>query len=52
MIATKFGWGSLYSGKSHQTRENIRVAVDKSRHRLQTDFIELNQLHNLIPFAL
>ncbi len=49
VIATKFGWGSLYSGKSHGTRENIRVAIDKSRHRLQTDFIELYQLHKPDP---
>ena len=51
MIATKFGWGSLYSGKSHGNRENIRVAIDKSRHRLHTDFIELYQLHKPDPIC-
>ena len=49
VIATKFGRGNLYSGKSHGPRENIRVAIDKSRHRLQTDFIELYQLHKPDP---
>ena len=45
IIATKFGWGGLHAGKSHGTRENMRAALDQSLRKLQTDFVELYQLH-------
>jgi aryl-alcohol dehydrogenase-like predicted oxidoreductase len=39
VLATKFGW------HGNQTREDVREAVDKALRRLQTDRIDLMQVH-------
>ncbi len=48
-IATKFGWGGLYAGKSIGSRANMRAALDASLRRLQSDYVELYQLHKPDP---
>lgn len=45
-LATKFGFsGSHVPGKNRGSPENIRVALDQSLKKLQTDRIDLYQLH-------
>lgn len=49
-LATKFGYGhSHVDGKSKGSPENIRVAVDQSLRKLQTDRIDLYQQHRPDP---
>ncbi|RZU98132.1 NADP(H)-dependent aldo-keto reductase [Spiribacter vilamensis] len=48
VIATKIsgpGLSTVRGGKGDYSPENIRLAVDESLQRLQTDFIDLFQLH-------
>ncbi len=45
-IATKFGFGhSHVAGKNRGSPENIRAALERSLEKLQTDRIDLYQLH-------
>ncbi len=47
VIATKVGWDFYHGGhKKNFNLDYIRFAVDQSLKRLQTDFIDLYQLHN------
>ena len=49
-LATKFGFGhSHVEGKSKGSPENIRVAVDQSLKKLQTEWIDLYQQHRPDP---
>ena len=49
-LATKFGFGhSHVDGKPKGSPENIRVAVDQSLKKLQTDRIDLYQQHRPDP---
>jgi aryl-alcohol dehydrogenase-like predicted oxidoreductase len=49
-LATKFGFSASHvAGKSRGTPENIRFAVDQSLAKLQTDWIDLYQMHRPDP---
>ena len=49
-LATKVGYNMLHvKGKGKGSPENIRVAIDLSLENLQTDYVELYQLHRPDP---
>jgi aryl-alcohol dehydrogenase-like predicted oxidoreductase len=49
-LATKLGYNMLHvKGKGKGSPENIRVAIDLSLQNLQTDHVELYQLHRPDP---
>ena len=50
ILATKFGFSTSHvPGKKRGSPENIRVALDQSLKKLQTDRIDLYQLHRPDP---
>ena len=49
-LATKVGYNMLHvEGKGKGSPENIRIAIDLSLQKLQTDHVELYQLHRPDP---
>lgn len=49
-LATKVGYNMLHvDGKGKGSRENIRIAIDLSLNKLNTDFIDLYQIHRPDP---
>lgn len=49
-IATKFGFGTSHvADKNRGSPENIRAALDQSLSKLQTDWIDLYQIHRPDP---
>ena len=49
-LATKVGYNMLHvDGKGKGSRENIRIAIDLSLDKLNTDFIDLYQIHRPDP---
>ena len=49
-LATKVGYNMLHvDGKGKGSQENIRIAIDLSLDKLNTDFIDLYQIHRPDP---
>jgi aryl-alcohol dehydrogenase-like predicted oxidoreductase len=49
-LASKFGFATSHvAGKSRGTAENIRAALEQSLEKLQTDWIDLYQIHRPDP---